>query len=595
MGDNGNAQIRQKNEIKEQIIGKLERYFGKTLGDATDRQLYMATAMTVRDRIMDRWTQTEQARNGTDRRKRLYYLSFEFLIGRMLSDNLMSLGQRALYQEALSELGLDLTAIEDTEADAGLGNGGLGRLAACFMNSLATLDYPAYGCGIRYEYGLFKQKIVDGYQIELPDPWLEDGCVWEIARPEEQVEVYFGGTVDSYTEDGRMKFYVKDASTVIALPYDMPAPGFGTDTVNTLRLWSARSPKQLDLSQFSHGNYTKAVEEKELAEVLSKILYPEDKHIEGKVLRLRQQYFFTSATIQWIIREYKAGGGDLRRLHDYTQIHINDTHPAIGIPELMRLLMDVEGFGWDEAWEVTTKTFAYTNHTIMSEALEKWTVAAMRQQLPRICMIIEEINRRLTEDLTARFGGDRGKIDYMAVIAYDYINMANLCVVGSHSVNGVSALHAEILQKDLFKDYYGIMPYKFSGITNGVTHRRWLLGANPRLAALIQDAIGDGFIREPEKLTDLAAFAKDSAFQEQFAKIKHDNKAALSRYIFAESGILADPGALFDTQAKRLHEYKRQLMNVLHILYLYHQILENPSFAFPPRVFLFAAKASPGY
>lgn len=584
-----------KTELKENILGKIERYFGKTLEEATSKQIYMAVAMTVRDRIMDKWKQTEQYRQKLSDCKKLYYLSFEFLVGRVLNENLMSLGQTKLYKEVLDELGLDLEYIEEMEADAGLGNGGLGRLAACFMNSLATLDYPAYGCGIRYEYGLFKQKIVDGYQIELPDPWLEDGNVWEIARPEEQVEVFFGGNVSTYMENGVMKFYVNNATKVIALPYDMPVLGYDTNTVNTLRLWSARSPKHIDLDLFSHGNYVKALEEKELAEVLSKILYPEDKHTEGKVLRLRQQYFFTSATIQWIIRDFKMQGKNLSELYKYVQIHINDTHPAIGIPELMRVLMDQEGFGWDEAWRITTKTFAYTNHTIMNEALEKWTTHIMRTQLPRIYMIIEEIHRRLEKRLVERFGNDWGKINYMAVIAYDYINMANLCIEGSHSVNGVSALHTEILKKDLFKDYYSIYSEKFINMTNGITHRRWLLQANPKLAELIKEAIGDGFINNPEKLSDLASFAKDGSFQEKFEQIKYENKRRLSNYISMENELLINPSSIFDTQAKRLHEYKRQLMNILHILYLYNQMLDSPYTDHQPHTFIFAAKASPGY
>ncbi len=584
----------QKKKIKEEIIGKLQRYFGKTLEEASSKQLYKAIAMTVRDQIMEKWTKTEKYRSKLSSKK-LYYLSFEFLVGRTLGDNLMSLDQTEVYTEVLKELGLALPTIEEMEADAGLGNGGLGRLAACMMNSLATLNYPAYGCGIRYEYGLFKQKIVDGYQIEMPDPWLEDGCVWEIERPEEQVEVYFGGNLESYNENGKMKFYVRNATTVLAIPYDMPVLGYDTNTVNTLRLWSARSPKRIDFSLFSHGDYTKAMEEKEYAEVLSKVLYPEDNHYEGKNLRLKQQYFFTSATIQWIIRDFKQMNIPLSKLSDYVQIHINDTHPAIGIPELMRILMDQEGIGWDEAWSITTKTFAYTNHTIMNEALEKWPIQIMQSLLPRIYSIVEEINRRLVGQLTQHFGNDWGKINYMSVIAYNYISMANLCIATCHSVNGVSQLHTDILTSDLFKDYYSIMPNKFKNITNGITHRRWLLGANPELTSLIKEAIGDGFIKNPEKLTDLKPFAKDSAFIESFAKIKLDNKIKLSNYIFNEHCIKVDPTSIFDSQVKRLHEYKRQLLNILHIQYLYNKLLENNDPNFQPRTFIFGAKASPGY
>jgi len=584
----------RKEEIKDQILGKLERYFGKTLEEASNKQIYKAVAMTVRDLIMDKWTQTESYRNKIGSKK-LYYLSFEFLIGRMLGNNIMSLGEQKIFEEILEEMGMDLNTIEEMESDAGLGNGGLGRLAACFMNSLATLDYPAYGCGIRYEFGLFKQKIVDGYQIEMPDPWLEDGCAWEIERPEEQVEVHFGGHVESYFENGDMKFFVRDATTVLAVPYDVPVVGYDTNTVNTLRLWSARSPKRIDFSLFSHGDYTKAAEEKVLAESLSKILYPEDNHLGGKILRLRQQYFFTSATLQWILKDFKKMNKPLVEIPDYIQIHVNDTHPAIAIPEMMRLLMDVEGLGWDTAWDITTKTFAYTNHTVMAEALEKWPVSIMKEQVPRIFMIIDEINRRLVNQLVEKYGDDWGKINYMSVIAHDYVSMANLCIVGGHSVNGVSALHTEILKNDNFRDYYSLTPEKFVNMTNGITHRRWLLRANPELTKLITEAIGDDFIKNPQKLQNLKPFAKDAAFKEKFAKIKYDNKVKFSNFMLNEFGTKIDPTSIFDTQAKRLHEYKRQLLNILHVQYLYNQLLENPNMDIEPQTFFFAAKAAPGY
>lgn len=585
----------QKEQIKSEIKGKLRRYYAKTIENATPAQIYKACAFTVRDKLMEKWAKSREILE-LSHQKELYYLSFEFLMGRALGNNIMNIMQTDLYKEALGELGIDLLQLEEVESDAGLGNGGLGRLAACFLDSLSTLEIPAFGCGIRYEYGLFKQKIIDGYQIEMPDPWLEDGNVWEIERPEDSVEVHYNGHIEEYFEDNRMKFRHVGYNTVIGEPYDMPISGYDSELVNTLRLWRARSPQIINMNEFNKGDYAMAVKDKELAEVVSQILYPEDNHYEGKLLRLKQQYFFVSATIQWILSKQKRRGHALYELPKYVQIHINDTHPTIAIPELMRILMDEEGFGWDEAWDITTRTFAYTNHTIMTEALEKWPVSMVESLLPRIMMIIKEIDRRQRENLVCAFGNDTGKIEYMSVISNGNVNMANLCLTACHSINGVAALHTEILKSETFKDYYSIYPDKFKNVTNGVTPRRWLLKANPELAKLITESIGDGWIKNAAKLEDLEKFAEDAAFREKFAKIKLDNKIKLAEYIKENNGIVVDPNSLFDVQIKRLHEYKRQLMKAMHIIYRYKMITENPSQAsMLPETFIFGAKAAPGY
>lgn len=584
---------RHKKAIKKEIEVKLRRNFGKSLDEASCKQIYKAAAMTIQDQIMENWSKTEKQRR-LHKNKRVYYMSFEFLMGRTFGNNMMNLEYTELYREVLGDLGFDLNTIEEMESDAGLGNGGLGRLAACFLDSLTTLNLPAYGCGIRYEYGLFKQKIVDGYQIEMPDPWLQDHCVWEVERPEEQVEVHFGGEVENYFENGEMKFSLKNYTTVIGVPYDVPIVGYKTSTVNTLRLWRARSPKHLDMNLFSHGDYLKAMEERELAEVLSKVLYPEDNHLEGKILRLKQQYFFSSATIQWIISSLKSMDISLYDMPKYVAIQINDTHPGIAIPELMRLLIDEENISWDDAWNITTQVFNYTNHTVLFEALEKWHINMFKLQLPRVYMIIEEINRRLVETLRQKFGDDWGKINYMSVLNDGYISMANLCLCTCNAINGVSELHTNILRNEVFKDYNIIYPEKFKNITNGITFRRWLTLANPQLDKLITDTVGD-FHFNPEKLKELKNYASDPSFQESFADIKMKNKAALSDYILSEQGIKVDPCSIFDSQIKRLHEYKRQLLNLFHILYLYNHLKDNPSINITPRTFIFAAKASPGY
>ena len=586
---------KQKEQIKSLIASKLRRHYAKTVETATPSQLYKACALTVQDQIMEKWAKTREKLE-IGNQKELYYLSFEFLMGRALGNNIMNLVQTDVYKEALKDFGLDLSDIEEVENDAGLGNGGLGRLAACFLDSLSTLELPAFGCGIRYEYGLFKQKIVDGYQLEMPDPWLEGGNVWEVERPEERVEVHFNGKIEEYFEDGKMKFRHTDYNTVIADPYDMPIAGYDTELVNTLRLWKARSPQVINMSEFNRGDYTMAIKDKELAEVVSKILYPEDNHYEGKLLRLKQQYFFVSATIQWIIAKQKRRNHSLYDLPKYVQIHINDTHPTIAIPELMRILMDQEGFSWEDAWDIVNRTFAYTNHTIMTEALEKWPLDMFETLLPRISMIIKEIDRRQRDNLYSFFGNDHGKIEYMAVIANGNVNMANLCLTACHSINGVAALHTEILKKETFKDYHIIYPHKFKNVTNGVTQRRWLLKANPKLASLITDSIGSEWIKDADNLEKLISFADDAAFREKFAAIKHENKILLSNYIKEHNGIDVDPNSLFDVQIKRLHEYKRQLLKVMHIIYRYKMITENPAQAsMAPETFIFGAKAAPGY
>lgn len=592
---NSSEYKKRKEFIKSEISGKIRRYFGKTVEQATAKEIYNAISFTIRDEIMEKWIKYKETSDKKPQ-KVLYYLSFEFLMGRAMGNNLMNIAETEIYRDALSELNISLDEIEEQENDAGLGNGGLGRLAACFLDSLTNLELPAFGCGIRYEYGLFRQKIVDGYQIEMPDPWLQGGNVWDIARPEDIKEVHFGGKIEEYYEDGRMKFRHVDYNTVIAEPYDMPITGFNSKTVNTLRLWKACSPEVIDMREFNRGDYAKASENKELAEVISKVLYPEDNHYEGKLLRLKQQYFFVSATIQWILDKHKKKNLAMSQIPEYIQIHINDTHPTIAIPELMRILMDDEGLGWDEAWDIVGKTFAYTNHTILCEALEKWPMAMVDSLLPRLGQIIHEIDRRQREHLWSRFPGDSGKVEYMSVISCGQVSMANLCLTACHSVNGVAALHTEILKKETFRDYYSIYPYKFKNITNGVTFRRWLYKANPKLSSLICDSIGDGWVKDYKQLDKLTPFADDKAFCEKFAQIKLENKERLAKYILDHNGIVVNPESMFDVQIKRLHEYKRQLLKAMHIIYRYQKITDgDPSANMEPTTFIFGAKAAPGY
>ena len=584
-----------KESIKQSIVGKVQRYNGRTIDEASPQQIYRAVASTVRDQIMQKYVTAREERKRS-KQKRLYYLSVEYLMGRSMYCNMLNLVSTKEYTEALAELGIDIQDVLKEEPEPGLGNGGLGRLAACFLDSLSSLDLPAMGCTIRYEYGLFRQKIVDGQQVELPDSWLDNGNAWETAVMEDTCEVHFGGRVEEIEINGRKQYVTRDSYTVEAVPYDMPIVGYDTTTVNPLRMWSARSPKKLDLGSFGAGHYVQASEQIELAEAISKVLYPEDRHYEGKQLRLKQHYFFTSATLQYILKDFKKMyGRDFSRLPEKVVIHINDTHPGMAVPELMRLLMDEEGLGWDEASRITQRTIAYTNHTIMAEALEKWPVGMVEQLLPRIWQIICEINRRLCDRLWNSFPGDWDRIARMAVVSYDQVHMANLLVAMSYSVNGVSQLHGEILKDETFHDYYLIMPEKFSAITNGITHRRWLVNCNPGLTSLIQEAIGDGWIKEPERLSELRPFADDAAFREKFAAVKHQNKERLAKLLKTRQDAVLDPDFLFDVQAKRLHEYKRQLLNALHILVLYNRIVNDESFVMQPRVFIFGAKASPGY
>lgn len=583
-----------KDSIKASIIGKLQRYNGRTIEEASNGQIYRALASTVRDQIMQKWMISREERKTNN--KRLFYLSVEFLMGRSLYTNILNLVSLDAYKQALDELHIDVDKVLQEEPEPALGNGGLGRLAACFMDSLASLDLPAMGCSIRYEYGLFRQKIVDGQQVELPDYWLGNGNVWEMPVMEDACEVHFNGHVEMGNENGRTVFRHVGYNTVEAVPYDMPLVGYDTSTVNSLRLWSARAPKRIDLSDFNHGHYVQASEEKELAEAISNILYPEDNHYEGKLLRLKQQYFFTSATLQYILKDFKKlNGTNWSKLPEKVVIHINDTHPGLAIPELMRLLMDEEGLGWDEAQQIVSRTMAYTNHTIMAEALEKWPEDMVKSLLPRIYQILVEMNKRLCARLWNFFPGEAERVGRMAIIAYGYIHMANLCVAMTFSTNGVSKLHGDILKQETFHDFYLVMPEKFSAITNGITHRRWLMACNPELTKLICDTIGTDWVKDPELLHDLAPYADDAAFREQFEKIKHNNKVRLSNFLKEHQGAIVDPNFIFDAQSKRLHEYKRQMLNALHILVLYNRIVNDPNFTMHPRVFIFGSKAAPGY
>ena len=581
--------------IKTSILSKLQRYDGCSLEEATSKQIYKAVASTVRDQIMQKWRFEKEERR-KEKAKRLYYLSIEFLTGRWLHNNMLNLCATADYQAAFDDLGIQMKDVLREEPEPALGNGGLGRLASCFMDSLATLDLPAMGCSIRYEYGLFRQRIVDGQQVELPDSWLEYGNAWEIPALEDAVEIHFGGTLQEEWVDGGLRVSLKDYKTVIAVPYDIPVVGYDSDIVDCLRLWSARSPQRIDLASFSRGDFARAAEERELAEVISKVLYPEDKHYEGKMLRLKQHYFFTSATLQYAIKDYKRTyGEDLSQLPERVAFHINDTHPGLVIPELMRILVDEEGLSWEQAEDLTTRSVAYTNHTIMPEALERWPENMMRELLPRIYSILQELNRRLCARLFERFPGEWERIGGMAILAYDQVHMANLCIAYSHSVNGVSQLHGEILKQQTFKDYYAVMPEKFSAITNGITPRRWLMLANPGLSTLLDESIGNGWRHDIEQIKNILPLRDDAAFREQFARVKRENKARFADWLARKQGVQINPDTMFDVQVKRLHEYKRQLLNALHILVLYNRIDADPTYEIAPRTFIFGAKAAPGY
>lgn len=585
-----------KEEFKKKLAANVKTLSRKTIETATKEQLYEALVFTIRDYVTDKWLETHETYDKTGC-KIVCYLSMEFLMGRFLGNAILNMTMLSEVKEVLSELDIDYNLLEEVERDPGLGNGGLGRLAACFLDSLSTLELPAYGCGIRYHYGIFEQRIENGYQIEAPDNWLQDGDMWGVKRPEYAVEVKFGGNVKAVKqEDGQYKFEQENYQSVIAIPYDYPVIGYGNNTVNTLRLWDAEAKNKFDLKSFNEGNYHKAVEEENLAKTLTEVLYPADEHYAGKELRLRQQYFFVSATLQRILNKFvQKFGTDFSLLPEKYAFQLNDTHPSIAVAELMRLLVDEHDVPWDKAWEITKKCCAYTNHTIMAEALEKWPIELFSRLLPRIYMIVEEINRRFCEMLIEKYGNDADKIRKMAIIADGQIRMAWLAIVGSHSVNGVAALHTEILKNQELKDFYDIYPEKFNNKTNGITQRRWLGHANPELAKLITEYIGDGFYTNLSELEKLAPLAEDKEFRKKFIAIKKANKAALADYFKANMGIEINPDSIYDIQVKRLHEYKRQLLNIFHVMSLYNKLKSNPGLDIVPRTFIFGAKSAAGY
>ncbi len=586
-----------KEKFKGEILDHIRNFSRKTLEDASPQELYQAVAFAVRDVITDEWIETQHAYN-TKTPKTLYYLSMEFLVGRALGNNLVNMGIMSSVQEALEELNIkiDINKIEDQEPDAGLGNGGLGRLAACFLDSLSTLSYPAYGCGIRYNYGIFKQQIEDGYQVEYPDDWLANGNPWEVKRNDNAQEIKFGGTVRNYMdENGRLHFVQENYDSVLAIPYDMPIVGYKNGFVNALRLWDAEAPQKFVLRFFDQGAYEKAVEQQTLAKTLVEVLYPNDNHYKGKELRLKQQYFFVSATVQQAVAKFKRTNPNIYMLPEKVVFQMNDTHPAIAVAELMRILLDQEGLSWEDAFDITSRTCAYTNHTIMIEALETWPIDLFQKLLPRIYQIIEELNRRFCMELRDVYHQPEHTIHNMSIICDGQIKMAYLAIVGSFSVNGVAAIHTEILKNNVLKNFYNIYPNKFNNKTNGITQRRWLGHANPELAALITDTIGDKWYKDLIHLKKLVPYSKDKAFIEKFRDIKYNNKVRLADYIKEHNGIVVNPDSIFDVQVKRLHEYKRQLMNVLHILMLYNEIKAKPNGNYVPRTFIFGAKAAPGY
>ena len=586
----------KKEAFKQSVKDNVKFLYRKTLEEATQEQIFQAVSYTVKDVIIDNWLETQNAYDEQDP-KVLYYMSMEFLMGRALGNNLINLGAYGEVQEALEELGLDLNCLEDQEPDPALGNGGLGRLAACFLDSLATLNYCAYGCGIRYRYGMFKQKIENGFQIEAPDNWLKNGYPFELRRPEYAKEVHFGGyvRVEYDHATGQNKFIHEGYQAVKAIPYDMPIVGYDNKVVNTLRIWDAEPIVDFELDSFDKGDYKKAVEQENLARNIVEVLYPNDNHYAGKELRLKQQYFFVSASIQAAIEKYKKNHSDIKKLYEKVCFQMNDTHPTVAVAELMRILLDEEGLGWDEAWAVTTKCCAYTNHTIMSEALEKWPIELFSRLLPRVYQIIEEINRRFILDIQAKYPGNYEKIKKMAIIYDGQVKMAHLAIVAGFSVNGVARLHTEILKNQELHDFYEMMPEKFNNKTNGITQRRFLLHGNPLLAKWVTDHIGPDWITDLPQLKKLAVYADDEKALQEFMNIKYQNKVRLAKYILEHNGVEVDPHSIFDVQVKRLHEYKRQLLNILHVIYLYNQIKQHPEMDFYPRTFIFGAKASAGY
>ena len=590
-----NAEFK-KETFKNSVRENVKMLYRKNLEEASQQEIYQAVCYAVKDVIIDNWLKTQKAMDEQDP-KILYYMSMEFLMGRALGNNLINLTAYKQVQEALEEMGLNLNLLEDQERDPALGNGGLGRLAACFLDSLATLGYPAYGCGIRYKYGMFKQQIRDGYQVEVPDNWLKNGYPFELKRPEYAKEVKFGGYVaQEYDEaTGRVNFVQKDYQSVNAIPYDMPIVGYDNDVVNTLTIWDAEAIQDFSLDSFDKGDYHKAVEQENLAKTIVEVLYPNDNHYEGKELRLKQQYFFISASVQRAVAKYKQNHDDIRKFYEKNVFQLNDTHPTVAVAELMRVLMDDYDLSWDEAWEITCKTCAYTNHTIMSEALEKWPIELFSRLLPRIYQIVEEINRRFVLRIQQMYPGNQEKIRKMAIIYDGQVKMAHLAIVGGHSVNGVARLHTEILEKQELRDFYEMMPEKFNNKTNGITQRRFLLHANPLLADWVTDHVGDEWITDLPALSKLRIYADDEKAQQEFMNIKYQNKVRLAKYIREHNGIEVDPRSIFDVQVKRLHEYKRQLMNILHIMYLYNELKDHPDMDFYPRTFIFGAKAAAGY
>ncbi|MBQ5870382.1 MAG: glycogen/starch/alpha-glucan phosphorylase, partial [Lachnospiraceae bacterium] len=556
--------------------------------------VYQAVSLAVKDMIIDRWIATHKEYDKNDT-KIVYYMSMEFLTGRFLGNNIINLCESKDVADALKELGFDLNAIEDQERDPALGNGGLGRLAACFLDSLATLGYPAYGCGIRYRYGMFKQQIRDGYQIEVPDEWLKDGYPFEIRRAEYATEVKFGGYVETVWDGKKNNFVQKGYQSVMAIPYDIPIVGYGNNVVNSLRIWDAQPVNTFNLADFDKGNYQKAVEQENLAKTIVEVLYPNDNHYAGKELRLKQQYFFISASVQRAVAKYKENHDDIRKFYEKATFQLNDTHPTVAVAELMRILIDEEGLTWDEAWDVTTKTCAYTNHTIMAEALEKWPIELFSRLLPRIYQIVEEIDRRFIAKIKEAYPDNQEKIRKMAVIYDGQVRMAHLAIAGSFSVNGVASLHTEILKKRELRDFYEMMPEKFNNKTNGITQRRFLLHGNPQLAAWVTDKIGSEWITDLSQLSKLKVFIDDEKAQQEFMNIKYQNKLRLAEYIKEHNGVEINPRSIYDVQVKRLHEYKRQLMNILHVMYLYNQLKDNPNMDMIPRTFIFGAKAAAGY
>ena len=580
--------------VKKQIESKLTRYFGVKPEEATEEQIYKATTLSIKDILTEKrgnFHETVKKQHP----KKVYYLCMEFLVGRQMHNNLMNLEIEEVYRKALSDMGFDIDKLYEFEPDPALGNGGLGRLAACFMDSLTTLDYAATGFSICYEYGLFKQKLIDGNQVELPDTWMNEGSTWLVPRTDKSFNVRLGGNVHESWENGKCSISYENYEDVSAVPYDMMISGYDCKAVNVLRLWKAVDTSNFNMSLFSQGQYVRAIEETSNAEIISKVLYPSDDHDEGKLLRLTQQYFLVSASLQSIIADHLAAYGTLYNFADKVAIHINDTHPALCIPELMRILMDVYSYSWESAWTIVTKVVSYTNHTVLPEALEKWNVALFKLKLPRIYMIVEEINRRLCADLWNMYPGDWDRISRMAVIGYSQVRMANLSVAASHTVNGVSALHSDILKRTVFHDYYNAMPYKFTNVTNGIAMRRWLCFSNAGLSSLLDETLGREYHKNFELLTGFKKYVNDSTVKEKLKTIKLDNKLAFSKYLFNKSGKTVDVNSVFDVQVKRMHEYKRQLLNVLKILTLYNEIKENPNGEYVPTTFIFGGKAAPGY